>query len=84
MNYHDAYIHIQEASPLVDASKVLQILKQQPRIEFNQINEVFTYVVSLVVCVVEARVDSVARVDIHQYRRAPHLYTYKLDTTHWR
>jgi len=60
MNYHDAYIHIQEASPLVDASKVLQILKQQPRIEFNQINEVFTYVVSPAVWLVEARVDIVA------------------------
>jgi hypothetical protein len=57
MNYHDAYIHIQEASPLVDASKVLQILKQQPRIEFNQINEVFTFVVSPVVWVVGARVE---------------------------
>jgi len=60
MNYHDAYIHTQEASPLVDASKVLQILKQQPRIEFNQINEVFTYVVRLAVGVVEASVDILA------------------------
>jgi len=60
MNYHDAYIHIQEASPLVDASKVLQILKQQPRIEFNQINEVFTYVVGLFVWLVEAGVDNLA------------------------
>jgi hypothetical protein len=58
MNYHDAYIHIQEASPLVDASKVLQILK--PRIEFNQINEVFTYVVSPAVWLIEAHVDVVA------------------------
>jgi hypothetical protein len=48
MNYHDAYIHIQEASPLVDARKVLEFLKQQPRIEFNPLNEVFTYVVRLV------------------------------------
>jgi hypothetical protein len=46
MNYHDAYIRVQEASPLVDVRKVLEFLKQQPRIEFNQINEVFTYVVS--------------------------------------
>jgi hypothetical protein len=60
MNYHDAYIHIQEASPLVDASKVLQILKQQPRITFNQLNEVFTYVVSLAVWLVGARVDILA------------------------
>jgi len=48
MNYNDAYIHIQEASPMVDASKVLEFLKQQPRIEFNQLNEVFTYVVGIV------------------------------------
>jgi len=48
MNYHDAYIHIQEASPMVDASKVLEFLKQQPRIEYNQLNEVFTYVVGIV------------------------------------
>jgi len=46
MNYHDAYIHTQEASPLVDVVKALEFLKQQPRVEFNQLNEVFTYVVS--------------------------------------
>lgn len=60
MNYHDAYIHIQEASPLVDARKVLEFLKLQPRIEFNQLNEVFTYVVSLVAMIVERDVDIVA------------------------
>lgn len=48
MNYHDAYIHTQEASPLVDVVKALEFLKQQPRVEFNQLNEVFTYVVSIV------------------------------------
>lgn len=60
MNYHDAYIHIQEASPLVDARKVLEFLKLQPRIEFNQLNEVFTYVVSLVAVVAERGVDNIA------------------------
>jgi hypothetical protein len=46
MNYHTAYIHLQEDSPLVDPRKALEFLKQQPRIEFNELNEVFTYVVS--------------------------------------
>jgi len=40
-----AYIHLQEESPGIDPRKALEFLKQQPRIEFNELNEVFTYVV---------------------------------------
>lgn len=47
MNYHDAYIHITDASPSIDGAKALEFLKQQKNIAFNQLNEVFTYVVSV-------------------------------------
>lgn len=33
---------------MVDVVKALEFLKQQPRVDFNQLNEVFTYVVSIV------------------------------------
>jgi hypothetical protein len=45
MNWHMAFIHLQEESPGIDPRKALEFLKQQPRIEFNELNEVFTYVV---------------------------------------
>lgn len=46
MNSHDAYIHIQDANPSVDVKKALEFLKQQKNVEFNPLNEVFTFVVS--------------------------------------
>lgn len=43
MNSQDAYFHIMEKSPGVDASVVLELLKKQERVKFNETNQVYTY-----------------------------------------
>lgn len=43
MPYQDAYFHVQEKSPGVDAGTVLEMLKKQDRVKFNDANQVFMY-----------------------------------------
>lgn len=46
MNSQTAYFHVQVSSPSHDAREVLELLKAQERVVFNEVNEVFTYIVS--------------------------------------
>ena len=46
MNSQTAYFHVQESSPNLDPREVVELLKAQERVEFNVVNEVFTYIVS--------------------------------------
>jgi hypothetical protein len=48
MDFRTAFYHIEEVSPGTDPNLVLEILKAQERVEYNESNQVFTYVVSLV------------------------------------
>lgn len=43
MRWEDAYLHIEDKSPGVDAALVLDMLKKQDRVKFNETNRVFTY-----------------------------------------
>lgn len=45
MNWQTAYFHVQESSPSLDPRDVVELLKVQERVEFNAVNEVFTYIV---------------------------------------
>ncbi|TXT04898.1 hypothetical protein VHUM_03981 [Vanrija humicola] len=47
MNWQDAYFHVQEKSPAVDVSVVLELLKKQERVKFNETNQVYTYEVGV-------------------------------------
>lgn len=80
MNYHDAFIHIQDASPHVDVRKALEFLKAQKNIEFNQLNEVFTFVVSRNLKWNGSVTDSTAGSHIHKCPRSANIYPYTLDT----
>lgn len=43
MPWQDAYFHVEEKSPGVDASAVLEMLKKQDRVKYNEANQVFMY-----------------------------------------
>ncbi|KLT38371.1 hypothetical protein CC85DRAFT_331674 [Cutaneotrichosporon oleaginosum] len=46
MPYQDAFFHVQEHHPGVDVGHVLDLLKKQERVKFNDTNQVFMYEVS--------------------------------------
>lgn len=43
MPWQDAYFHVEEKSPGVDATAVLEMLKKQDRVKYNETNQVFMY-----------------------------------------
>ena len=45
MGYQDAWFHVEMEHPGHDPERVLSILKGLEKIEFNEINQVFSYVV---------------------------------------
>ncbi len=57
LNYQDAFYHVQEHNPGIDVGEVLDGLKKQDRVKFNDSNQVYTYEVSG-----RGRVGTVARV----------------------
>jgi hypothetical protein len=46
LNYQDAFYHVQEHNPGIDVGEVLDGLKKQDRVKFNDSNQVYTYEVS--------------------------------------
>lgn len=46
MPWIDAEIHVGDKSPGVDPHVVLELLKKQERVKYNETNQVFTYEVS--------------------------------------
>lgn len=45
--WSDAFFHVEDKSPGVDATVVLEMLKKMERVKYNDVNQVFTYEVSL-------------------------------------
>ncbi|KAL1405255.1 hypothetical protein Q8F55_008881 [Vanrija albida] len=72
MNWQDAYFHVQEKSPGVDVSVVLEMLKKQERVKFNENNQVYTYEPEIVL-----RTQSDLRSHIRTHARPTSGITYK-------
>lgn len=43
MPWQDAFFHVEDKNPGIDANDVLDRLKKQDRVKFNETNQVFTY-----------------------------------------
>ena len=46
MGWQDAYLHAASEYPGHDPQKLLEMLKSLERVEFNEVNQVFTWIVS--------------------------------------
>ncbi|BEI84506.1 hypothetical protein CcaverHIS002_0411100 [Cutaneotrichosporon cavernicola] len=71
MPYQDAFFHVQEHNPGVDVGHVLDLLKKQERVKFNETNQVFMYEPEIVL---RTQQDLRRHIRLHSRPTAPLLY----------